>query len=55
MFTKEDDEGLLNMICEIREIAAAQGKPARGLEGNKIFEVLAAKASSVLSSLYHMC
>lgn len=55
MFTKEDDDELLNMIREIREIAAAQGKPVRGLEGNKIFEYLAAKASSASPSLCHIC
>ncbi|KAH8776667.1 hypothetical protein F5883DRAFT_614321 [Diaporthe sp. PMI_573] len=42
-FTKEDDEELLNMIRETRGIAADKGKPVRGLDGNKIFEDLAAK------------
>lgn len=42
-FTEEDDEALLKMIREIYEEAAAKGKTVRGLDGNKIFEELAAK------------
>lgn len=43
-FTQEDDEILLRMIRERREIAAAQGI-REDLDGNKIFKDLEAKAS----------
>lgn len=43
-FTQEDDEILLRMVRERREIAAAQGI-REGLDGNKIFQDLEAKAS----------
>lgn len=43
-FTQEDDEILLRMIRERREIAAAQGL-REDLDGNKIFQDLEAKAS----------
>lgn len=43
-FTQEDDEILLRMIRERREIAVAQGI-REDLDGNKIFQDLEAKAS----------
>lgn len=43
-FTREDDEILLRMIRERREIAAAEGL-REDLDGNKIFKDLEAKAS----------
>ncbi|KAI7783394.1 hypothetical protein LA080_011955 [Diaporthe eres] len=42
-FTQEDDEILLRMVRERRDIAAAQGI-REGLDGNKIFQDLEAKA-----------
>lgn len=45
-FTKEDDEILLRMIREQHEIAAAQGRPVKDLDGNKVFQDLEAKARS---------
>lgn len=45
-FTKEDDEILLRMIQEAREVATAEGKRAR-LDGNKIFQDLEAKAGLI--------
>lgn len=54
-FTKEDDQALLKMIRELHEVAAALGKPVRGLEGNKIFEEMAAKASLNSPNLHPVC